>query len=159
MWIVYTGSNVTYDLPIWVRYELIVSERMPVHLNLLNYYVIGPLQEIYVSLIIEAMNGSPLSAVLIEFQWLGINFVSISQDAGAIDLHLQVPAVDGIYNLSYTISDDEFLLSDAGFFLLGFSANEIAASQGIGIPALASSFCLSIGFVSVPILRRKYLMG
>ncbi len=159
MQVVYEGLNTSYELPTYINYGLTVTEMMPIALNILDYSVIAPLQELYVVLMLHALNGSYLSGIHIVFHWFQSVVCVLSQSQGLVELHLQVPQVDGLYNLSYSTREERSLLSNNGLFILEITSMEIAMVQGVGIPVIASSFCVSLGFVCVPVLKRRYLIG
>lgn len=157
--VVFNGIISNFELPARFSYTVIVSELIPARVRLQDYRVIGPLQELYVSLSIQALNGSFLEGVAISYNWLGREGVVVSQPNGLVELHISVPLVHGSYNLDYEVQILSGLLPCKGSIIILLDWLDVQSAEGIGLFSVATSFCTSIGLVSLPRFRRKYLIS
>ncbi|MHA1958844.1 MAG: hypothetical protein ACW99U_01340 [Candidatus Thorarchaeota archaeon] len=157
--IVYNGSDRDYERPSSMRYVFTVTRRIPVVVSLLNQDIVTPLQKIHVSLLVMGMNGTRFGNITLVYGWLDIEERTSSSHIGVVDLILSIPYSAGIHNISYRIEESRFLSLSVGEIGIVIRATEIMSSQGAGISVIASSLSVSLGFLAVPPLRRRYLVG
>ena len=157
--IFYSGNNSTFELPTKYDYSLFVTLLMPITINLDSYEIVAPLHQISVTLTVKGLNGSLLSGVLVNFRWLYSNSTSESIEGGMIFLQLAIPSVGGSFFLDYVSLPTSFVESTTGSILIEVTTSEIRSIEGVGITGMILALCASIGLISVPIIRRKYLIG
>jgi hypothetical protein len=157
--IIYLGNNSKFELPTKYDYNLFVTTLMPIRINLNSYEIIAPLHQISVQLEVEGLNGSLLSGVWINFNWLSFNSTAESIEGGLILLRLTVPSTSGIYFLDYVSKSTSFVESTAGSILIEVAKSEINSLEGVGITGMIFALCASIGLVAIPVIRRRYLIG
>lgn len=154
----YSGSQMLYELPIFLDYEIIVSWIMPVKVDLLSYSISSVLQKITVRLSIMALNGTALEGITLYYEWLDYQDSIPSMEAGIIELALRVPEDSGTYSLYYETEESPYLQSTTGHHIIIISQSESMASQGVGIPILAFSLGASISIAIIPILWRRRII-
>jgi hypothetical protein len=156
--IVYSGNESAYELSVILEYSFTVAKTIPV-IIIFNYYEIIPqLKEIHVQLTIQGLNGSLLRSIPISYVWLSANMEIDSSNDGLINLQLAIPSTSGSYFLSYESEASGSLQSYAGSVVIVIGEADVSAAQGIGIIALAIGSCLSISLVSIPLIRRRYML-
>ncbi len=156
--IVYSGNESAYELSVILEYSITVAKTIPV-IIIFNYYEIIPqLKEIHVQLTIQGLNGSLLRSIPISYVWLSANMEIDSSNDGLINLQLAIPSTPGSYLLSYESEASGSLQSYAGSVVIVIGEADVSAAQGIGIIALAIGSCLSISLVSIPLIRRRYML-
>ncbi|MEE9540473.1 MAG: hypothetical protein V3V85_03145 [Candidatus Thorarchaeota archaeon] len=156
--IVYSGNESAYELSVILEYSFTVAKTIPV-IIIFNYYEIIPqLKEIHVQLTIQGLNGSLLRSIPISYVWLSANMEIDSSNDGLINLQLAIPSTPGSYLLSYESEASGSLQSYAGSVVIVIGEADVSAAQGIGIIALAIGSCLSISLVSIPLIRRRYML-
>ena len=156
--IVCSGNESAYELSVILEYSFTIAITIPV-IIVLNYYEIIPqLKEIHVQLTIQGLNGSLLRSIPIGYAWLSANMEVDSSNDGLISLQLAIPATPGSYLLSYESEASDSLQSYAGSVVIVIGEADVSAAQGIGIIALAIGSCLSISLVSIPLIRRRYML-
>lgn len=154
----YPGNPVEYRLATTLCYTVIVTERMPAVMSLFDYQIISPLQQIYVRLLLRALNGSHLVGVIMNYEWLSSRGVILSGQGGIIEMHLPFPSHAGSFNLSYWIETSRFLLFSSGYTIISLDSLDMSSIEGVGIIGFAISACLSVLIVSIPAVRRRYLL-
>jgi len=103
-----------YELSVILEYSFTVAKMMPVMI-LLDYYEIVPqLKEIHVQLAIQALNGSLLKSIPINYVWLSVHMEIDSSNDGFISLQLAIPSAPGSYLLSYESEASDSLQPYAG---------------------------------------------
>jgi hypothetical protein len=157
--IIYDGNETLYELKTTLNYSFIINKMIPARVELIEYSVLFPTQEVYVKATIFALNGTLLEGVQIEYQWLDSRSSTISLAGGIVELHLQVPSESGIHSLNYHIPNKKSLQASSGSILITLSLTEITSIEGLGIYGIIASLCISAVIISLPILRRRYLMG
>ena len=132
---------------------------MPIRLELDFYETVAPLHELSVHLTVRGFNGSTLKGVQVNFEWLDSNIDTESTEEGIIILHLRVPATSGNYVLYYESEISSSVISTSGSFLIDITTSDIMSLEGIGMAGLTIALIASVGITSVPIIRRRYLVG
>jgi len=122
------------------------------------YKIVPQLKEIHVQLTIQALNGSLLRSIRISYVWLSAHMEIDSSNDGLISLQLAIPSAPGSYLLSYESEASDSLQSYAGSVVIVIEEDDVSAAQGIGIIGLAVGSCLSISLVSIPLIRRRYML-
>ncbi|MFQ5831904.1 MAG: hypothetical protein ACE5H4_04330 [Candidatus Thorarchaeota archaeon] len=153
------GSPSSYELPVKFKSVLVVSTLIPVDVNLSHYHINPALRELRVHLTLQCLNGTTLNGISILYEWLTHSGSATSTHSGHIELVLPLPANAGIYNLYYEIKGTSSLQPSTGNISITVSETEVLASQGVGIPGLVLSLCISIGLLGIPVLHRRYLIG
>ena len=156
--IVCRGNESAYELSVILEYSFIVAKTMPVIIIFDSYEIIPQLKEIHVQLTIQGLNGSLLRSIPISYVWLSANMEIDSSNNGLINLQLAIPSTPGSYLLSYESEASGSLQSYAGSVVIVIGEADVSAAQGIGIIALAIGSCLSISLVSIPLIRRRYML-
>ena len=157
--IFFSGNNTLFELPIQLDYSLQVTRLMPIRLELDFYETVAPLHELSVHLTVRGFNGSTLKGVQVNFEWLDSNIDTESTEEGIIILHLRVPATSGNYVLYYESEISSSVISTSGSFLIDITTSDIMSLEGIGMAGLTIALIASVGITSVPIIRRRYLVG
>jgi len=155
----YSGTLENYELGTKFDYNLFVTLRMPIVIELQRYEVSTPLHEISVFLMVRGMNGTLLNGVVVNFEWLSSNTTTESTNGGWIHLQLELPSMSGSHFLYYTSIATSSVESTSGVILIVLSTTDIQSIEGIGITGMLLALGASIGLVTVPIVRRKYLVG
>jgi len=156
--IICSGNESAYELSVILQYSFTVAKTIPV-IIIFDYYEILPqLKEIHVQLTVQGLNGSLLRSIPISYRWLSANMEIDSSNHGLISLHLAIPSTAGSYLLSYESEASGSLHSYTGSVVIVIGEADVSASQGIGIIALAIGSCLSISLVSIPLIRRRYML-
>ncbi len=156
--IVCSGNESAYELSVILEYSFTVARMIPVIIIFDYYEIIPQLKEIYVQLTIQGLNGSLLRSIPISYGWLSANMEIDSSNDGLINLQLAIPSTAGSYLLSYESEASGSLHSYAGSVVIVIGEADVSAAQGIGIIALAIGSCLSISLVSIPLIRRRYML-
>ncbi len=156
--IVCSGNESAYELSVILQYSFIVAKTIPVIIIFDYYEIIPQLKEIHVQLTIQGLNGSLLRGIPINYVWLSANMEIDSSNGGLINLQLAIPSTPGSYLLSYESEASGSLLSYTGSVVIVIGEADVSAAQGIGIFALAIGSCLSISLVSIPLIRRRYML-
>lgn len=156
--IVCSGNESAYELSVILQYSFTVAKTIPVIIIFDYYEIIPQLKEIHVQLTIQGLNGSLLRSIPISYGWLSANMEIDSSNHGLISLHLAIPSTAGSYLLSYESEASGSLHSYAGSVVIVIGEADVSAAQGIGIIALAIGSCLSISLVSIPLIRRRYML-
>ncbi|MFW9793343.1 MAG: hypothetical protein ACFFEE_03485 [Candidatus Thorarchaeota archaeon] len=157
--IVYYGNASQYELGTKYDYHLVVTQVMPIRIDLDSYEVIAALNELSLRLTVQGLNGSFLKGVTVNFNWLSLDSTGESLDNGLIILHLTVPTVSGDYALYYESESTNSIASTIGSIMIEITINDILTTEGIGITGMILVLAASIGIVTVPIVRRRYLIG
>lgn len=157
--IIYNGNSSRYELSTKHDYDLVVTIFMPIAIELISYEVVAPLHELSVQLSVRGLNGSLLSGVLVNFNWLSSDSTIESFRGGLLILHLTIPPVSGSYTLYYESESTHFIDSTSGSILIEITMNDIMSVEGVGITGMIFALVASIGIVSIPIIRRRYLVG
>ncbi len=157
--IIYNGNSNRYELTTKHDYDLFITTFMPIAIELNSYEVVAPLHELSVQLTVRGLNGSLLSGVRVNFNWLSSNSNIESFKEGLIILHLTIPTVSGSYALYYESESTRFIDSTSGSILIEITMNDIMSIEGVGIMGMIFALVASIGIVSVPLIRRRYLVG
>jgi hypothetical protein len=157
--IFYSGNITLFELPTKLDYSLQVTRLMPIRLILDFYETVAPLHELSVHLTVRGFNGSTPKGVQVNFEWLGSNINIESTEEGIIVLHLRVPATSGNYVLYYESETSSSVVSTSGSFLINITTSDIMSLEGVGIAGLAIALIASVGISTVPIIRRRYLVG
>lgn len=157
--IFYSGNNTLFESPTKLDYSLQVTHLIPIRLELDNYEIVTPLREISVHLTVRGLNGSTPRGVQVNFDWLDSNTDVESTEGGIIVLHLRVPATSGNYVLYYESETSSSVTSTSGSFLIEITISDVMSLEGVGIAGLVIALIASVGIATVPIIRRKYLVG
>jgi hypothetical protein len=157
--IIYNGNSSRYELTTKHDYNLFVTSFMPITIELNSYEVVAPLHELSVQLTVRGLNGSLLSGVRVNFNWLSSDSNIESFKGGLIILHLTIPTVSGSYALYYESESTRFIDSTSGSIFIEITMNDIMSIEGVGITGMIFALIASIGIVSVPLIRRRYLVG
>ncbi|MBY8996872.1 MAG: hypothetical protein KGD60_04020 [Candidatus Thorarchaeota archaeon] len=157
--IFYSGNTTLFELPTKLDYSLQVTRLMPIMLELDFYETVAPLHELSVHITVRAFNGSTPKSVQVNFGWLDSNINTESTEEGIIVLHLRVPATSGNYVLYYESETSSSVSSTSGSFIINITMSEIVSLEGVGIAGLAIALIASVGITTVPIIRRRYLVG
>ncbi len=155
----YNGNTTLFELPVKFDYSLRVTSVMPLRLELNFYETIIPLRELSVHLTVRCLNGSTPKGVQVSFEWLDLIFDIRSNEGGTIELHLMVPVASGNYFLYYESETSKSISSTSGSFLINITKTDVMSLEGIGIIGLTIAFIASVGLSTIPIIRRKYLVG
>ena len=153
-----SGNESIYELPVILQYNFTVAKTIPVMIVFDYYEIVPQLKEIRVQLTIQGLNGSLLRSIPISYVWLSANMETDSNNDGFINLQLAIPSTSGSYLLSYESEASDSLQSYAGSVVIVVEEADVSAAQGIGIIGLAIGFCLSISLVSIPLIRRRYML-
>ena len=153
-----SGNESIYELPVILQYSFTVAKTIPVMIVFDYYEIVPQLKEIRVQLTIQGLNGSLLRSIPISYVWLSANMETDSNNDGFINLQLAIPSTPGSYLLSYESEASDSLQSYAGSVVIVIEEADVSAAQGIGIIGLAIGFCLSISLVSIPLIRRRYML-
>jgi len=154
----YGGNSSAYRLGATTSYVVIVTETMPSAIELYDYQIVSPLQQLRVRLLLQALNGSLLMGIVVNYEWLATRGAVMTGKGGIAELYLQIPNQPGSFNLSYWIEPSHFLLYSAGYAIISLTPLEFSSIEGIGIVGLAMGVCISIAVVGVPAIRRRYLL-
>jgi hypothetical protein len=157
--IVYNGNNTLFESPTKFDYSLQVTCLIPIRLELDFYEIISPVRELSVHLTVRGFNGSTPKGVKVNFDWLNSNIHTESTDIGIIILHLRIPTVSGNYILYYESETSSSVLSTSGSFSIEITTFDVISLEGVGIAGLLIAIAASVGISTVPIIRRKYLVG
>jgi hypothetical protein len=157
--IFYSGNNTLYESPAKFDYSLQVTRLIPTRLELDFHEIISPIRQLSVHLTVRGFNGSTPKGVQVNFIWLESNISVESTDGGIIILHLRIPSVSGNYILYYESEASSSVLSASGSFLIEITTFDVMSLEGVGIAGLLIAIAASVGISTVPILRRKYLVG
>jgi len=157
--IFFSGNNTLFELPTKLDYSLQVTRLMPIRLELDFYETVAPLHEVSVHLTVRGFNGSTPKGVQVNFEWLNSNIDAESIEDGLIILHLRVPATSGNYVLYYESETSSSVISTSGSFSIDITTSDIISLEGVGWAGLAIALIASVGITSVPIIRRRYLVG
>jgi hypothetical protein len=152
------GNESVYELSVILEYSFTVARTMPVTIVFDCYEIVPQLKEIRVQLTIQALNGSLLRSIPISYVWLSAHMQIDSSNDGFINLQLAIPSAPGSYLLSYESEASNSLQSYAGSVVIVVEDADVSAAQGVGIIGLAVGFCLSIGLVSIPLIRRRHIL-
>jgi len=153
------GSSVSYELSAVLEYTLVVSRVMPVQIDL-TYYITSPeLREIRVHLVIRCLNGTVLDGMTLNYEWLAIRASTVTMQSGQAELILPMPPSAGVYRLYHYTDGTQHLHPSSGHSLIAVSEADVHAAQGIGIPGLVLTLCISISLVGIPALYRKHLIS
>jgi hypothetical protein len=117
------------------------------------------LHHISVKLRVKGLNGTLLSGVWLNFNWLSSPYDAESTERGLIVLQLTTPSMNGHYYLDYESRPTSSVESTSGSILIEVTTSEISSIEGIGITGMIFVLCASIGLVAVPVIRRRYLIG
>jgi len=153
-----SGNESAYELSVILEYSFTVAKTIPVIIIFEYYEIVPQLKEIHVQLTIQALNGSLLRSIPIRYVWLSASMEINSGNYGLISLQLAIPSTPGSYILSYESEASSSLQSYAGSVAIVIGEADVSAAQGIGIIALAIGSCLSISLVSIPLIRRRYML-
>lgn len=157
--IIYNGNSSRYELAIKHDYNLFVTTFMPIIIELNSYEIVAPLHELAVQLTVRGLNGSQLSGVIVNLEWLSSDSTIESSKGGLILLHLTIPTVSGNYTLYFESEPTHFIDSTSGSILIEITSNDIMSIEGVGITGMIFALVASIGIVSIPIIRRRNLLG
>lgn len=154
--IVYTGNDTLFEISVKYDYQLTISHFIPVHLELYQFEVFPPLQEVVVQLRIQCLNGSWLAGIPISFVWLSYKITIQSEQGGALLLHLPVPSEGGNYSLYYEVKSGHGLSYSSGSIKISILRIDAMASQGIGIGGFTLSILTSLVIIVTPMIRHRY---
>ena len=157
--ILYDGNSSLFESSVKYDYELHITHLMPVRVQLDFYEVKTVSRELSVHLIVTGLNGSSLKGVDVSFTWLTTEYDSRSTEGGLISITLLTPITSGDYILYYELKESTFVAATSGSFLIEITIGDIESLQGIGLTGLIIALVVSVGISSIPILRRKYLVG
>ena len=157
--IFYSGNNTLFESQTKFDYSIQVTRLIPIRLELDFYEIVSPLHELSVHLRVRALNGSTPRGVQVNFDWLDSSIDVESTDGGIITLHLRVPVASGNYVLYYESQTSNSVISTSGSFLIEITTSDVMSLEGVGIAGLAIALIASVGITTVPIIRRKYLVG
>ncbi|MFX1560569.1 MAG: hypothetical protein ACFFBL_08265 [Promethearchaeota archaeon] len=155
----YNGNNTLFELPVKFDYYLQVTSQMPARLELDYYEISVPLHKLSIHLTLRGLNGSTLNDVQVDFSWLSSNINAETTDGGLILLHLRIPVESGSYVLYYESETTNSVISTSGSFIIEITMSDIMLLQGVGIIGLSIALIASIGISTVPLIRRRYLVG
>ncbi len=153
------GSLSSYELPVSFEDVLVVTTLMPVDVILSHYHTNPTLRELWIHLNLQCLNGTTVGDTTLLYEWLTHRGSATSTHSGHIELVLPLPANAGIFNLHYEIKGTSSLQPSRGHISITVSETDVLASQGVGIPGLVLSLCVSIGLLGIPILYRRHLIG
>ncbi len=157
--ILYEGNQSDYELPSHKEVSFIVSQTIPIEVTLHEYEIIAPLASILVRLQIQALNGTYLEDVSLQYSWIESEGNSPSGTDGIAEIHLPMPSVSGIHTLFYEIDSNEGLQACSGMIYIITTSEDANASQGVGLYGLVLGFTCSLGLSVIPIARRRSLIG
>lgn len=157
--ITYNGNSTRFELTSIYFYDFLVTIIMPITIKMDSYEVVAPLRELSVLFTVKGLNGSLLSGVIVNFNWLSQHYVSESINRGQIVLRLAVPVASGSYSLYFESEPTNSIESTQGSVQIEISASDIMSIEGVGITGIAFVVTLSIGIVSIPVIRRRYIVG
>ncbi|PNX52547.1 MAG: hypothetical protein BV458_09055 [Thermoplasmata archaeon M9B2D] len=155
--IVYSGNITLFEISVKYDYQLTVSHSIPVHLELYQFEVFPPLQEVTVQLRVQCLNGSLLAGIPISFIWLSYEIIIQSEQGGTLILHLPVPSEGGNYSLYYEVKSGHGLSYSSGSIEIPILQIDVLASQGIGIGAFTLSILTSLVAIAIPMIKHRYL--
>ncbi len=155
--IVYAGNSTLYEASAQYIYKLTVSHLIPVHLELHQFDVFPPLQEVTIQLRVQCLNGSLLAGIPISFIWLSNEVRAQSEQGGVLILHLPVPSEGGNYSLHYEVMSGHGLSYSSGSIEIPILLIDALASQGIGIGGFTISILASLATIAIPMIRHRYL--
>lgn len=154
---IFCPQNFTrYELQAKLDYQLIVSKKIPIIVNLCYYEIIPPLQMISIKILVVCLNGSLLEGIVVEFEWFSTDKLATTQEGGEIILQLYLPSISGNYSLYYEIRQTTNLAHSSGTISLSITYTSILASQGVGIGGFVISFVVSSIIIMIPIIRQRY---
>jgi hypothetical protein len=154
--IIYLGNSTLYEFSVKYDYPLLVSQHIPVKLDVYFLEVFPPLNEVTIHLKVQCLNGSMLAGIQIKFIWLSYEVSAQSQQGGSLMLHLPIPSERGNYLLHYEVESGYGLSYSSGFIEVPIQLEDILASQGIGIVGFAFSIMLSLITIAIPVIRHRY---
>jgi hypothetical protein len=155
----YNGNITLFESPTRFDYSLHVTRLMPIRLELDFYEVVSSLRELSVSLTVRCFNGSTPRGVQVNFDWLDKNFDVESVEDGSISLRLRIPATSGNYILQYESKPSQSIVSTSGQFVIEITTDAVMSLEGVGIAGLTIALIASVGITTIPLIRRKYLVG
>ncbi len=144
-----------YELNATSTYILRVRTEIPARLGLVEYTVEPPLQEIHAYVQAQALNGTSLGFVTVQFTWLSRSVVAQTDAEGFAMLHLPVPNRPGTYVLFYETPSGRGLAASSGFLEIVLKANDILSSQGVGIRTFFYSLIASFAPVTAVLMKRR----
>ena len=157
--IFYSGNNTLFESQTKFDYSIQVSHLIPIRIELDFYEIVTPLHELSVHLTVRGLNGSTPRGIQVNFDWLDSSIDVESAEGGIITLHLRVPATSGNYILYYESQTSNSVISTSGSFLVEITTSDVLSLEGVGIAGLVIALIASVGITTVPIIRRKYLVG
>ncbi|MFX1484426.1 MAG: hypothetical protein ACFFCP_14700, partial [Promethearchaeota archaeon] len=157
--ITYNGNVTRFELTSIYFYDFLITFIMPIIIELDTYDVVAPLRELSVLFTVRGLNGSLLSGVIVNFNWLSQLYTAESIIKGQIFLHLAVPVVSGSYSLYFESEPTNSIESTQGSVQIEISADDIISTEGVGITGMVFVVAVSIGIVSIPVIRRRYIVG
>jgi len=155
----YNGNTTLFELPTKFDYSLLVTHLIPIRIELDFYEIMTPLRELTVHLTVRCFNGSTPKGVRVNFDWLDSTTNVESVEGGIITLHLMVPSTSGNYILYFESTASGSVTSTSGSFLIEITISDVMSLEGVGIAGLAIALIASVGIATVPVIRRKYLVG
>ncbi|MFX1485283.1 MAG: hypothetical protein ACFFCP_19070, partial [Promethearchaeota archaeon] len=157
--ITYNGNATRFELTSIYFYDFLITVKMPIKIKMDRYEVVAPLRELSVLFTVRGLNGSLLSGVIVNFNWLSQHYASESINKGQIALYLEIPVVGGSYSLYFESEATNSIESTQGSVQIKISANDIMSTEGVGITGMVFVVAFSIGIVAIPIIRRRYIVG
>ncbi len=157
--ITYLGNIDYYELPYNMTYNYYVTKKIPLTVIASEYTIIPALQEIQVLLQFILLNGTPPIGLQVVVNWIEYKQVVPIQTNGILFLQLIVPTLPSNYSLTFSIDESDSTLALSGRIQIEIDDYTALASQGVGIPSIATAAFLSIGIAALPIIRRWYMIG
>jgi hypothetical protein len=159
LYILFEGNQSDFELSCQGAVSFIVSQMIPIEVMLHDYEIITPLSSILVRLQIQALNGSYLEGVSLQYSWISTEGQSPSGSDGITELYLSMPSASGIHSLYYEVEPIEGLQACSGIIYIITTSEDANASQGIGLYGLFLGFASSLGLTMIPVARRRLLIG
>lgn len=157
--IFYGGNNTLFESQTKFDYSIQVTHLIPIRIELDFYEIVTPLHKLSVHLTVRGLNGSTPRGIQVNFDWLDSSIDVESAEEGIITLHLRVPTISGNYILYYESQTSNSVISTSGSFLMEITTSDVMSLEGVGIAGLTIALIASVGITTVPIIRRKYLVG
>ncbi len=157
--VVYPGKSNSYYLPTNVSYSYYVSRTIPIRVQLISYEIVIPLREISVHALLFALNGTNLQGIEVKWKWIGQWQYVVTNEKGHMDVALPLPMINGTYYLEYTTTTAVGVENTQGRFNITVQEYQVLAAEGVGISGMTASSILSVFSITIPVIRKKYLIG
>ncbi|TXT56853.1 MAG: exported protein of unknown function [Candidatus Thorarchaeota archaeon] len=155
----YLGNNSILELSSTLNYSIYISRQIPLLVILIDQTINCPLQQMNLEIQVSGYNGILAQSIRFEYEWINNHGSESSDIQGNVFLVLPVPSDPGEYLLDYYIESTNEFMGRNGSICVYVSTEEALASQGIGLSGILLSSSVSVTLISLPIIRRYYLLS